>query len=805
MDTPMLRQYQQLKSEVPDAVLFFRLGDFYELFMEDAERVAKALNLTLTGRGKDDQRVPMCGVPHHAADHYIQKLIQEGYKVAVAEQVEDPALSKGLTRREIVRVMTPGMNIGGTLPPDESVYVAGLMPLKSNWGVALLELSTGTFQVGIIPDHAIQSWLGQVRPAERVGQGTDTVPVDVTLPLAPVAFAGTELAHHFGVAHVTAFGIDHLKAAHPIAWAVLQYATTFQKSRLPHLSGIAPLPLEGTMMMDPHTIAHLDLLPPSSGGPSLFSHLNRCQTAMGSRKLRQMIVAPLTHAPRIQARLDAVEALTQSPSVIQALKDVLRGVLDMERLVSRIVSLGSSPRDCLALCNSLTQALAVGPHLAALSGHPLFERHRKIVAHYSQPDSPVMQVLTQLTSAIVDDPPPHIREGHVIRDGYHAELDDLKASFASVKAWIVGLEEHERVATGIRVKVGYNKVFGYYIEVSQSARDRVPSHYQRKQTLTNAERYVTPELKEKESVLLSGESKQIAIEQSLFAGLVQAVAVASAPIQKIAGMLAELDVLVALADVAVTHHYVKPVMDPDDPHALHITNGRHPMVAARLGGRFIPNTVSLSHDHRFMLLTGPNMAGKSTLMRQCAVMVMMAQMGSFVPATGFRWGVVDRLFTRIGASDNLADGQSTFMVEMSETAAILSNATAHSLVLLDEIGRGTATYDGLSLAHAISGHLITQVKPRVFFATHYHELTILSRQHAGVSNHSMGIVESDGHIQFTYTLVSGPADSSFGIHVAQMAGIPSAVIESAKAMMAGLEKDGMTYLTQQVKQVTHAS
>jgi len=802
MDTPMLRQYQQLKAEVPDAVLFFRLGDFYELFMSDAEAVAKELNLTLTGRGKDEQRVPMCGVPHHAADHYIQKLIQAGYKVAVAEQVEDPALSKGLTRREIVRVMTPGMNIGGTLPPDESVYVAGLMPIKSDWGVALLELSTGTFQLGIIPGDAIHAWLGQVRPAERVGQGTEQVPVDVTLPLSPVAFAGTELAHHFGVEHVASFGIDHLKAAHPIAWAVLQYATTFQKSRLPHLSGIAPLPLEGTMMMDPHTIAHLDLLPPSSGGPSLFGHLNRCQTAMGSRKLRQMLVAPLTHAARIQARLDAVDALTQAPHLLQSLKDGLKGVLDLERLLSRIVSLATSPRDCLALYHSLHQVLAVAPHLEALAGHPLFDRHRKMVAQHAHPDAPLMRLLTRLAAAIVDEPPPHIRDGQVIREGYHPALDALKASFAEVKAWIVGLEDTERAATGIRVKVGYNKVFGYYIEVPQSAADRVPAHYSRKQTLTHAERYITPELKEKESVLLSGESKQIAMEQSLFAELVNEVGMASAAIQTMARMVAELDVLVALADVALSHHYCKPVMVADDPHTLDIIQGRHPMVAARLGGRFIPNDVSMSRDHRFMLLTGPNMAGKSTLMRQCAVMVVMAQMGSFVPAKGFRWGVVDRLFTRIGASDNLADGQSTFMVEMTETAAILSNATPHSLVLLDEIGRGTATYDGLSLAHAISEHLINEQGPRVFFATHYHELTVLSRQHAGVSNHSMGIVECEGHIQFTYTLVNGPADSSFGIHVAQMAGLPAGVIQRAQHIMAGLEKDGMSYLNQQV---SHAS
>jgi len=801
MDTPMLRQYQQLKSEVPDALLFFRLGDFYELFLQDAEIVSKALDITLTGRGKDENRVPMCGVPYHALDPYVQKLIQQGHKVAICEQVEDPSLTKGLTKRDIVRVVTPGMNVGGTLPADESVYLAGLMPIKSNWGVALLELSTGAFQVGIVSDADLDGWLQRTRPAECIGPTTDRLSLDVTITLAPIEHAQERLATHFKVASLDSFGIGPFKAAYPIAWAILQYAITFQKSSLPYLSSIAPMHLSDTLMMDPATLYHLDILPNRVHDQSLFHLLNRCQTAMGSRKLRAMLSNPLTHPGRIQARLDAVDTLVQSPRLMRDIQHTLRHVLDIERLLSRLVSFGNTPRDCVALRTSLTHCMGILPSLVALNPDGILGRHRRLLTTLSDPQSPIQQVIQLIERAIPDAPPAHTRDGGFIQDGFYAPLDELKSSFAMVKQWIAGLEDEEREATGIRVKVGFNKVFGYFIEVPHSATDRVPSRYIRKQTLANAERYITPELKEKETILLSGEAQQLAIELEVYQGIIRDIAQASASIQSLAGLVAELDVITSLAELAITHHYCKPILCTDNPHALHITEGRHPMIAAKMGARFTPNSVRLSTHHRSIVLTGPNMAGKSTLMRQCALMVVMAQMGSFVPATSFEWSVVDRLFTRIGASDNLAEGQSTFMVEMTETAAILRNATTQSLVLLDEIGRGTATFDGLSLAYAISDHLIQTMGPRLFFATHYHELTTLAMDHPTVSNQSMGILDLDGHIQFTYTLIDGPADSSFGIHVAKMAGLPDGVIQTARRIMTGLEQEGVRYLR---KGVSHA-
>ncbi len=755
----MLKQYQAIKSQHRDSILFFRLGDFYEMFLDDAKVASKELELTLTGRGKDENRIAMCGVPFHAADGYILKLINKGYKVAVCEQVEDPALAKGLTRREVVRVVTPGTVMGvGHLEEAEQNYLLAMGNGGDHGGrpYAYVDASTGEFRIGV----GDASWIQARETIEAEGISEDQ--------------AEEELKRHFGVQSLSAFGIEDYRAAYPAAWAILRYLKETQKHHLPQITRLLPYRSRDSLYMDPTTIRNLELVEKTG---SLFWVLDATKTAMGARRLKQLIRHPFIDDVMINQRLDAVEALIGDLLSREEIREILGQVYDLERLLSRIVSGHHNPRDVVALRDSLRALKEMGGVLDAF-GSSLSQGERVI----REFDFGVLDVLDR---GIVDDPAPHLRDGGYIKSGFSEELDQLNLSFKTIREWIAGLEDVERQRTGIKsLKVGFNKVFGYYFTIPNAQQDKVPADYIRKQTLVGAERYITPELKEKESILLHGEEKQIELEAEIYLEIVAEIQKVIPDLQELARVVADLDCLQSLATVSQRNRYCRPRFAPG--LKLEIKNGRHPVLEKKSGMSYIPNDIHFK-DIRFALITGPNMAGKSTLMRQIALTVVMAQMGCFVPADSATLSMVDKLFTRIGAMDNLYLGQSTFMVEMLETAAILNQATSQSLIILDEIGRGTSTFDGMSIAYAVSEHIHEKIGARTFFATHYHELSVLEERLKGFKNFSMKIREHNDRVIFDYKFIEGPADKSYGIHVAQMAGLPKSVVDRANQILEQFE------------------
>lgn len=811
----MLRQFQEIKANYQDAVLFFRLGDFYEMFLEDAKIASRELELTLTGRGKDENRIPMCGVPYHAAENYIAKLVNRGYKVAICEQVEDPATAKGLTRREVIKVITPGTVLtSGSLEETDSNYLAAVAEAgKDRYGVSVMDISTGEFKLFIAPDKTrLINDLSRLAPKELLiadtieGPVPDAVRAEQFTPL-PFRQAEQRLADHFKVASLNAFGLEDLRDAFPSAWAALDYALKTQKHSLPQVTRLLPLQNTGSLLMDRVTMKNLELTESLNSGQdrsgTLFGILNHCQTAMGARYLKHCLKNPFTEPEKINHRLDAVEELLKDLLSREELKETLACVYDLERLISRIASDHNNPRDCLALC----QSLEVLPDITAILSHfdsAILKDHYHFFSRLDQDNASketetgtIYQKISRLIrESIREDAPPTVREGNMIKPEYNNELKDLLASFRSIKEWIATLEQKERAATGIKsLKLGFNKVFGYYIEIPQSQQKSAPQHYIRKQTLANAERYITPELKEKETILLNGEEKQKEVELRIFLSVTAEIKQAIPALQELARRIAELDVLQSLATAAQKNRYCRPVIETGKSHYLHIRNGRHPVLEKNPDIRFVPNTVTMDKDkNRFILITGPNMAGKSTIMRQTALIVVMAQIGSFVPADFTALSVVDKLFTRIGALDNLYSGQSTFMVEMLETATILNNATQDSLIILDEVGRGTSTFDGLSIAYAICEFIHGRIGARTLFATHYHELTVLAEKLEAFGNFSMKITEADNTIVFNHELIPGPADKSYGVHVAKMAGLPDSVITLATTLLNKFEVHGSTYL-----------
>lgn len=798
----MMRQYLEVKANYPDAILFFRMGDFYEMFLEDAVIAARILDITLTSRNKSDpNELPMCGVPFHSAQPYIARLVEAGYKVAVCEQMEDPKQAKGIVRRDVVRVVTPALvTEAESLLPDENSFLLAVASKDQQWGIAWLDLSTGEFkasEAGSLADAT--ATVASVAPREILlpEQLKNQLPAELASVLGERPrsalpewiydkdYASKLLTEQFGVASPSSLGLEGLDAALLAAGATLYYLKENRHSTLPHLRDLQIISQSDHLALDPATRRNLELTATMQDGKksgSLLGTLDRTATAMGARLLKQWISYPLVQKEPIRMRLDAVEQLVESSALRDAIAGELKGVHDLERLNGRVGMAGAGGRDLRGLYDSLSKVPSLKRLLQDASAQLLVELCNQL--------DPLEDICSLIDRAISPTPPFSVREGGIIADGYSAELDELRAISREGKGYIARLEAQERSRTGISsLKIRYNRVFGYYIEITKSNLSGVPADYIRRQTLANAERFVTEELKTYEEKVLGAEDRIAELEYSLFQEVREQTAAQSTRITSTATAIATIDLLNALATVAVDRNYCKPFVDDSD--LIEISEGRHPVVEAIFTGeRFVPNDTRLSGEQdQLLMITGPNMAGKSTYMRQVALIVLMAQIGSFVPATNARIGIADRIFTRVGAGDNLAKGQSTFMVEMMETANILRSATPKSLVVLDEIGRGTSTFDGLSIAWAVAEFLHDNPasKARTLFATHYHELADLAEIRPGITNLTVAVKEWNDQVIFLRTIVPGAASHSYGIQVARLAGLPADLIQRAKEVLKTLE------------------
>ncbi len=798
--SPMMAQYMQLKEQYPDALLFFRLGDFYEMFFEDAVLASRELELTLTGRDCGlQERAPMCGVPFHSVDQYVNRLLAKGYKVAICEQMSDPAESSGLVERDVVRIITPGTVIESSMLDEKAPnYIVSLFKDAGIVGLAAVDVSTGEFRVTAVEDRAsaLLDELTRLGPSEilvntdmLLAVGSDSpyrkllswpsaaLPEDAFAPDAALR----SLSGRFGEAAVSALQGAALCAA----GAMLGYLESTQKNALSHLNPPSAYELQQFLFIDPAARRNLELtqtLRSQARRGSLLWLLDETATAMGARLLKNWLELPLQSPVAINARLDAVQELKGDLILCDALADQLSAIKDIERILSKVSYASLNARDCQALGQSLATLPAVKESLAVC--------HSALLADINGRMDPCADLSALLHSAIADNPPMSIRDGGIIRDGYHAELDALRAAYTNGQAIMNQMEASEREATGIKnLRIGYNKVFGYFIEVTKSNLGSVPYRYTRKQTLAGAERFITPELKELESTVLHAEERSVKLEQALFQEIRDALEKQIPRVQASARAVAQLDVLQALARVALRQNFVRPDITTDG--VLNIVDGRHPVVERALGSQsFVPNNTVLDMAaNRFLIITGPNMAGKSTYLRQVAVMAILAHMGSFVPARKASICILDKIFTRVGASDDLFLGQSTFMVEMSEMASILHKATRHSLVILDEIGRGTSTFDGLSIAWSVVEYLCNteRVGAKTLFATHYHELTELEDKVPGVKNYCISVKEQGDEVLFLRRIVRGGADKSFGIHVAGLAGLPQEVLDRSREILKRLE------------------
>ncbi len=799
-ETPLLKQYRAVKAEHPGAILMFRIGDFFEMFEQDAETAARELELTLTSKAMGKAgRLPLAGVPHHAVDAYVARLVRKGYHVAICDQAEDPKKAKGLVRREVTRIVTPGTWTGGDGRANK--FIAALRAGEEGEGrrkpaaypAAACDLLTGELYVGVLASTTeVEAFLARFRPAEVILSDAAAAPEEELVRAAsPEAFVtrlpswrfGTSFAedllrNHFGVSTLAGFGLKEGVLGPPAA--VLSYLKETQKSALAHIASIVPLDGDETVRLDASTLLQLEIVdsPSRDTETTLLATLDRAVTAMGSRLIARRLTAPLCDAAAIRERLDAVEAFHSDFLARAEARERMKTVFDLERLAGRL-SLGTvSPREVTALASSLEAV----PSLAAAARHGALGRIREAL-------DPVVEVTSLVRAKLVETPPLEFGEGPLFREGVEPRLDELRDGSRASRQWIAELQARERERTGIAsLKVGFNNVFGYYIEVTRANLEKVPPDYRRKQTTANGERYFTEELKHHEEIVLSAQEKVTELEQELFAALRGEIALHIARIQRTASAVAELDLCAAFAEVAVERRYVRPELIDESRPFLRIEKGRHPVVEALLSGEesFVPNETILDARQRFMVLTGPNMAGKSTYIRQVAVIALMAQVGSFVPADRCVMSPFDGIHARIGASDRLARGLSTFMVEMIEAAMILRNATKRSLVILDEIGRGTSTYDGLSIAWA----MVEALSARgclALFATHYHELTSLADDIDGVHNATVAVKEWGEKIHFLHEIRPGAADRSYGIQVASLAGVPKNVLERAKEILGGLE------------------
>ncbi len=847
--TPLMRQYAAIKKEHPSALLFFRLGDFYELFFEDAVVAAKELQITLTSRNKEKGiAIPMCGVPYHAAENYIAKLIRKGFKVAICEQMEDPRATKKIVKREVTRVVTPGTAADSQLQSEENNFLACVAKHGDDVGFAALDLSTGEFRAtefhGADAERRVREELIVLRPREvlfasslplfeqksthinvqkmdvNMGHPTSTHPSPsaaaaprmtsienaswAETPLDDWAFSPDYaiplVENHFGVLSLEGFGLTNRSAAASAAGAILHYVRTTQRGSLDHIDRIGYYERQNCLVLDAVTVRNLELIEPLFSGTAdnvtLFRCLDCTATPMGKRLLRSWILRPSIDLSQIEQRLTAVEGMVGDLIRREELRRAMEGILDLERLLSRVTLESANPRDLLALAISFARLPGIRAAVAAFPA----ERLQKLHAQCDE----LADLRSRILTTLEDEPPLTVNDGGVIRGGVDVALDELRDLSRNSKQYIAQLEQRERQRTGIAsLKVKFNSVFGYYLEISKSNLHHAPPDYERKQTLVNAERFTTPELKEYEAKVLDAQEKMVEIERRLLVELRVAIAAEARRIRQTALALAEIDVLASFSTLAANRNYCRPqFVDSGD---LQIVAGRHPVIEqqeiAGVSDRFVPNDLYLNGTtHAVLVITGPNMGGKSTYLRQAALIALMAQMGSYVPARSARLGLVDRIFTRIGASDNLARGRSTFMVEMTETAAILNTATPRSLILLDEVGRGTSTYDGLAIAWAAIEYLHANTRAKTLFATHYHELTELADRLSGVKNYHVSVKESRGGIVFLRKVEEGSADKSYGIEVAKLAGLPNDVITRAREVLAeheSAERNAVKHLAKQ--------
>ncbi|MFC1595913.1 DNA mismatch repair protein MutS [Candidatus Margulisiibacteriota bacterium] len=868
IQTPMVKQYMEIKNKHQDSILFFRLGDFYEMFFEDAEVASKELELTLTGRGKDDRRIPMCGIPYHALDNYLPRLINKGYKVAICEQTEDPTLSKGITKREVVRVVTPGtlmesnmlsekqnnylMAISTTTPPQILRSAAqndvpgnpqpttNHQPLttindkqSTKFGIAIVDASTGEFKVTEVSSkEQLLDEIARFNPVEILMP--ESLKADLTSHITTYEQTTEQKAEealraHFRTKNLEGFGCQKMPLAKVAAFSALDYLNQTQNTTLGHINTISTYYIGEYMVFDNTTRRNLEInktIRDHSFRGSLLWVLDQTKTSMGGRLLREWVNQPLLNIDKIQARQEAVADLYNDLILREELKSFLKDIYDIERLSARIASGTANARDLVALKESLQILPEIKASLSAATSTLLTEirntinstvdsstttppqilrsaaqndvtvnhqpttNHKPLTTNIHNPTPSTQHLVELIDSAIVNDPPLQIKDGGIIKRGFNADLDEVWQITHGGKEWLIELENREKEQTGIKnLKVGFNKVFGYYIEVSKTNVDKVPDNYIRKQTLTTGERFITPELKERETLILNASERMINLEYEIFCEVRSQIARHTRELQHIARQLALLDVLFSLACVAVDNNYTKPQILPAAEHVLQIKDGRHPVIEKTLkDSAFIPNDCAMDqHQERLIVLTGPNMSGKSTYMRQIALIILMAQIGSFVPAAEAVISVADRIFTRVGAMDDIFAGQSTFMVEMTETANILNNATANSFIILDELGRGTSTFDGMSLAWSIAEYIHLKIGAKTVFATHYHELIQMESQYQGVKNYNVAVEDKEGRITFLHRVHPGGADQSYGVHVAQLAGLPPEVLGRAREILAGME------------------
>lgn len=812
--TPMMQKYLETKEQFKDCIIFYRLGDFYEMFFDDAITVSKELEITLTGKSCGlEERAPMCGVPYHAADSYLNKLVTKGYKVAIVEQVEDSALAKGLVKREVVRIVTPGTNLNtSALDESKNNYLMSIVCVENCFGIAIVDITTGDFFVTEVDsDRALIDEINKFMPSEIIcndaflltGIDIDDLKNRLNISIFQLEswyydddMCKKALTEHFKVYDLSALGIDNYDVGTNAAGALMQYLTETQKNSLSHLTQIIPYSTNKFMLLDTSTRRNLELcetLREKQKRGSLLWVLDKTKTAMGARTLRSYIEQPLIDKNEIVKRQKAIEELNKSLITRDELREYLSPIYDLERLISKIAYRSANPRDLIALHSSLEML----PHIKTILSDFKSALFKDIVER--------LDILEDITTLIADsineDPPINIKEGGIIKSGYNEEVDRLRKAKTEGKTWLAELEAKEKEKTGIKgLKIKFNKVFGYYLEVTNSYKNLVPDNYIRKQTLANSERYTTDELKELEDIILGAEDKLFSLEYNIFSSIRDEISSQLVRIQTTAKALAQTDVFASLAYVAEHNNYVKPTIN--EKGVIDIKNGRHPVVEKMMpDSMFVTNDTYLDmQNNRVSIITGPNMAGKSTYMRQTALITLMAQIGSFVPASSANIGVCDKIFTRVGASDDLASGQSTFMVEMTEVANILRNATPKSLLILDEIGRGTSTFDGLSIAWAVVEHISNAklLGAKTLFATHYHELTELEGTISGVNNYCISVKEQGDNIVFLRKIVKGGADKSYGIQVAKLAGVPDSVISRAKELVAELSNADITVRAKEI-------
>ncbi|WP_330398936.1 DNA mismatch repair protein MutS [Lachnoclostridium sp. An76] len=806
--TPMMKQYMETKAQYQDCILFYRLGDFYEMFFDDALTASRELEITLTGKNcGQEERAPMCGVPYHAVESYLNKLVSKGYKVAICEQVEDPKTAKGIVKRDVVRIVTPGTNLDTqALDETRNNYIMCIVYIADRYGVSVSDITTGDYFVTEIPDSAkLMDEIYRFSPSEIIcneafymsGMDLDGMKDRLGITIYSLDswyfdddVCRQKLLEHFQVTSFAGLGLADYDCGIISAGALLQYLLETQKNSLSNLTHITPYAAGKYMMLDSSTRRNLELcetLREKQKRGSLLWVLDKTKTAMGARTLRKYVEQPLIDKNEIEKRLDAVAELKDSAISREEIREYLSPVYDLERLITRIAYGTANPRDLTAFRSSLEML----PHIRYI----LEEMQSELLKNIHDDMDPLEDLCTLVKDAIREEPPIAMKEGNIIRDGYNEEVDKLRRAKSDGKEWLAKLENDEKEKTGIKnLRIKYNKVFGYYLEVTNSYKDMVPDYYTRKQTLANAERYITPELKELEDMILGAEDKLYALEYEIYSQVRDTIAGEIERIQKTAKAVAALDAFASLAVVAERNNYTRPKIN--EKGIIDIKDGRHPVVE-----RMIPNDMFIANDtylddkkHRISIITGPNMAGKSTYMRQTALIALMAQIGSFVPAKSANIGLSDRIFTRVGASDDLASGQSTFMVEMTEVANILRNATSKSLLILDEIGRGTSTFDGLSIAWAVVEYISDSrlLGAKTLFATHYHELTELEGKISNVNNYCIAVKEKGDDIVFLRKIVKGGADKSYGIQVAKLAGVPDLVIERAKEIVEELSDEDVT-------------